>query len=200
MERIYQGQEEGKRIVNNLNDKVDVFMSSLKSKLLDVQESIADIQELGIVQELDSLIQKSAMEVRSISRNMTPPSMTEYGLEGGIESLREQLIEHGIETSLDINGLGQINAIQKEVVIFRIIQRLVYDISRYANARSVKIITEVDKHSLHIIIISRGEEGMENTWEEASNIDGVNSRIQYLDGTLVITNAGLLTIKIQIPL
>lgn len=203
MHGVISGQEEErKRIAQDLHDNIGSLMSTIKLKVLDIQKSIVDVQKMNIAGEIDDMVSKASSEIRRISHNMTPVAMDLTGVRGAIEDLGIQLQANGIASDIMLDDIEEIMNKEKEVVIYRIIQELVNNIGKHAGARQVKIRTVVENQNL-ILTVSDDGVGMKlDDWENGNGlgVKSIKSRIDYLEGTIVMDNKKGTAFIIEIPI
>jgi len=93
MDFILQGQEsERKRIAQDLHDGLGGLLTSVRRKVGVIQASIQDLEKTNIVKEAEDLIENACDEVRRISHDMMPATLSSLGLEDAIEDLAADVI------------------------------------------------------------------------------------------------------------
>lgn len=184
---MIEGQEaERLRIAKDLHDSLGGLLSTVKAHFTTIQKEIEQLEELNITAKTNSLIDEACIEVRRISHNMMPHALSISGLQGAVEDIAENLRDEGYEATLEVNHVpGKIEA-TKEVMIYRLVQEIISNIRKHAEAKSILIQILGYKKELNLIIEDDGkgfiyEEAME---KGGLGLKSINSRVQFLDGTI----------------
>lgn len=135
-------EAERARIAEDLHDGLGHNMSVLKmnfstlyDKLLATDPAAAHL--LGTSQEL---LDDTTQEVRNISRNLTPNLLYDFGLVSAIRNLCKR-IEQGNQISIQFITNGEITRLNDEIEIsvYRIVQELLNNTVKYAEAQEVTL-------------------------------------------------------------
>lgn len=205
MNSMLQGQDaERLRIAKDLHDSLGGLLSNIKAHFTAFQNEQEGLKERKTAKRTLQLIDEACIEVRKISHNMMPHALSISGLEGALEDLAEYLRTLEYKISLDIRHLPDNIRQSKQIALFRLIQELLSNIRKHANARSILIQLFGHKDGIHLIIEDDGI-GFDYDSAIASGglgIKSVNSRVEFLDGEIQwesIKDEGT-TINISIPL
>jgi len=202
---MIEGQEaERLRIAKDLHDSLGGLLSTVKAHFTTIQNEVDQLIELNLTQKTNSLLDEACGEVRRISHNMMPHALSISGLEGAIEDLATHLNEQGYSTTVEIKNLPDEIEATKKVMIYRLIQELISNIRKHANAKHILIQLMGHKQEVNLLI---EDDGKGFNFEEAHSKGGlglksINSRVAYLDGTIdwdTQPNNGT-SITINIPL
>jgi signal transduction histidine kinase len=185
------------RIARDLHDSVGIMLTAVKHKLEQGQPN----------GQVTGLIDEAANEVRRISHNMMPGALLKYGLASAIEQLlsdTEQL--NKLKANLYTYGLDERIGMNLEIGIYRIIQELVQNIIRHADASHLTL--HINKHQKHVNIIieddGKGMNGFDtvNDQREGIGLKNIRSRVAAWKGDFSIDseNSSGTTILINIPL
>jgi len=183
---MIEGQEaERLRIAKDLHDSLGGLLSTVKAHFTTIQNEIAQLEQLNITEKTNNLIDEACIEVRRISHNMMPHALSISGLEGALQDMTENLREEGFEATLEISQMPELAA-TKEVMVYRLLQEIISNIRKHANAKSILIQLLGHQNTLNIIV---EDDGKGFDYEEATNNGGlglksINSRVQFLDGNI----------------
>lgn len=201
---MIEGQEaERLRIAKDLHDSLGGLLSTVKAHFTSIQKEIQQLAKLNLTTRTNELIDEACIEVRRISHNMMPHALSISGLKGAVEDMAGSLKEEGYDITLEMTDLpGMENT--KQVMIYRLLQEIISNIRKHANAKSILIQLLAYENEVNLLIEDNGD-GF--NYEEALAKDGlgltsINSRVDYLDGTVEWdTKPGNgTTISINIPL
>ena len=201
---MIEGQEaERMRIAKDLHDSLGGLLSTVKAHFTTIQNEISQLTKLNITHKTNELIDEACVEVRRISHNMIPHALTLSGLAVALEDLVDGLRTEGYQVDLDIqNFSGKIEK-TKQAMLFRLVQEVVSNIRKHANAKQILIQILGGKEGMSIIIEDDGD-GFD--FDKAISSGGmglksINSRVEFLNGSIDWdTNSGEgTTITINIP-
>ena len=187
MSSMIEGQEaERLRIAKDLHDSLGGLLSTVKAHFTTIQHEIKELSQFDLTGRTNSLIDEACIEVRRISHNMMPHALSLSGLKGAIEDLGEYLSEEGYETTVEISNLPKGLDTTKEVMIYRLVQEIISNIRKHANAKHVLIQLIGHGNEINLII---EDDGVGFDYEKAAakgglGLKSINSRVQYLDGAI----------------
>lgn len=204
--KIIESQErDWKVIAGELHDSIGQNLSAtnifLQQNLKKINEGIADTEGLNKASEL---IVETLDEVRRISQRLYPKQIERLGLTVSIEAMVTRLEEAtGISITRNIENIDAFLTKENEVQYFRVIQELLNNIIRHAEASSVTLNI---KRSKIFIITDVEDNGVGFNVDESMGagfgLMNIDERIRILKGTYDIkSSAGKGTkFRITIPL
>lgn len=184
---MIEGQEaERLRIAKDLHDSLGGLLSTVKAHFSTIQKEIEQLEKLNITEKTNSLIDEACLEVRRISHNMMPHALSISGLQGAIEDAAQNLTDQGYQTTVEISALPEMES-TREVMIYRLIQELLSNIRKHANAKTVLIQLLGHKGEIHLIIEDDGQGfDIEAAQEQGGlGLKSIKSRVEFLDGTIL---------------
>lgn len=129
-------ENEQKRIAAELHDSLGQILSTLKLRMSALKEG-SNVNE-HLDQSLQ-LIQQASSEARNISYALMPPVLLEFGLEKALIQLAESISKSGkVNVVLNPTGL-QKNSSAAEIHIYRIVQELLNNSLKHADANIISI-------------------------------------------------------------
>ncbi len=136
----YEAQEaERKRIASDLHDGIGSLLSATRIYVhqLNPKLSPSDYQE--IKSETTNLIDNAIDQVRLISHNLFPPNLDHLGLLQATSDFCQRIQKiNEIDIHFDSNVVLDITK-QEELAIYRIIQELVNNTLKHAQANTIKL-------------------------------------------------------------
>ncbi|WP_282044343.1 tetratricopeptide repeat-containing sensor histidine kinase [Winogradskyella flava] len=208
IDAMIQGQEkERERLAADLHDSVGATLSAAKLQfehLVKTQKN-AEISE-ELIKKTSTLLEDAYVEIRSMAHLKNSGVMAKNGLLPAVEKLSKNASGiNGLSFEVQSFGLEQRLENSLEITIFRIIQELVTNIIKHANA--TKGIVHLTNHedNLNIMIEDNGigfNPKQVTKINSGMGISSIDKRIEHLDGTLTIEsekNEGT-TVIIDIPL
>ena len=200
-------EKERRRIAQDLHDGVGQLLSAAKLNLSNLESKIivqTDEQKLAL-QNAVSLVDDSVKEVRAVSHNMMPNTLIKLGLASAV---REFITKLGnaptLKVDLEIVGLDNRLDNQVETVLYRVIQEVVNNIIKHAQASQISMQLIRHETELNVMIEDNGIGFDTNDLDnfEGIGLKGIQTRIAFLNGTVYFdsTLGRGTTIIIDIPL
>jgi two-component system NarL family sensor kinase len=186
IEALIDGEEkERRRIAQELHDGLNGDLSAIKYRLSRLEESNLSTVDSENLTKIIDMIDESCAQVRSISHNLMPSSILDYGL---IETVKEYCIK--INTSatfkIDLQFFGNYITLSKksETVIYRIIQELVTNILKHSKATEAIIQFNYREDELFITVEDNGIGFDKNTISQGIGHKNIKTRIEFLNAQL----------------
>lgn len=197
-EQIIEVQEdERNRLGRDLHDSIGGMLASINIQA----EQIFHQYPEAAVGKLKELVSQSIREARSLSHNLTPPHLDEFGLEKVLQNHITLLAE---QHQLDINFYFQVKpTLSKalEISLYRICNELLYNIVKHANATEAMLNLIEENENLELIVEDNGKGIDPNKKSEGIGLRNIRERVNYLKGELSIdSNSSGTTTIIKIPI
>lgn len=203
IDAMIEGQEkERQRIANDLHDDLGGLMATVKLHFNALKEK----QTPELYDKTNQLIDDAYHKVRTVAHAKNSGVIAKQGLLKAINEMAEKIsvsntlvidvIDHGLENRLE-NSL--------ELTIFRIVQELITNIIKHANATEATIHITNHDDSLNIMVEDNGigfNPSQLTKTKKGMGISSIDKRIEHLNGTMTIEseiNKGS-TIIIDIPI
>lgn len=150
-EVIKAQENERQRIASELHDGIGQRLSALKYSVENLLTS-TDLESAGVepLKKIIGNIRDSIEEVRRISRDLRPAILEDFGILVTIDWLCRDFQEnHSIKMKKIINIQESSIGETQKIVIFRVIQEALNNITKHADARNVSIeLTETNSRIL----------------------------------------------------
>ncbi|WP_323788580.1 sensor histidine kinase [Psychroserpens sp.] len=203
IDAMIEGQEkERQRIANDLHDDLGGLMATVKLHFNALKEK----QTPELYAKTNQLIDEAYEKVRSVAHAKNSGVIAKQGLLKAVQQMADKVsvlnkikinvIDHGLDERLE-NSL--------ELTIFRIIQELITNIIKHANATEANIHITNHEDTLNIMVEDNGKgfnASQITKTKKGMGISSIDKRVAHLDGTLTIEsehNQGT-TIIIDIPI
>lgn len=202
------GQEkERQRLALDLHDSVGASLSAAKLQFNYLMDENQKPEQTNVlITKISALLEDAYLEVRTISHLENSGVMAKNGLLPAVKNLSENVSgTNGFQIEVHSHGLDQRLENSLEISIFRIIQELVTNIIKHAEATEATIHITNHEDSLNIMVEDNGKGFNLNEVTKSNKgmgISNVEKRVEHLNGTVTIEseiNKGS-TIIIDIPL
>lgn len=190
MQSMVNGQEsERTRIARDLHDGLGGLFSTIKMYFSTLQHDMNHLKENELFQKSITLVGTASSEVRRIAHNMMPEVLMKLGLVNAVKDLCDHTSAGKLlNVKFETHGMNtRLNA-STEIMLYRIVQELLNNIIKHAEATNAIIQFIRDENRLSIIIEDngRGFNSQDAEDQKKAGIETVKSRVNFLNGQLTI--------------
>jgi len=188
---MLQGQdEERKRVARDLHDGLGGMLSLVKINL----SGFAGKATLTPGNDLDAvinLLDESITELRSIARNMMPASLLKLGLEVSLKDLCESMMSEKLNIDFQCLAVTDSIPIDEQMTIYRIIQELLNNVVKHADAKNVLLQCSQNQENFMITIEDDGKGFNPDSLHKKNGlgINNIKTRVAYLNGNIEIQSS-----------
>lgn len=185
-------EEERLAISRELHDDLGQALTAIKIDLGIIRQSVPDKEVEKRIIKTAALVSDAIKTVQKITFQLRPKIIDDLGLEAGIEWYTKEFSErNGIEIILDIDSDIVIHS-DVSLVVFRIMQESLTNVSRHAKATQIDIQLSKDKNYIILLITDNGIGISESQLKSKTSfgIIGMKERADYIGGTLDVYNHG----------
>ena len=191
LEALIDGEEnERKRIAQELHDGINGDLSAIKYRISSLEEDGIGTAEKADLEKIIEMIDHSCSQVRSISHNLMPTSIIEFGL---VETIGQYCAKINSSQSIefDFQHFGnQIALPQKaETVIYRIVQELINNIVKHSKATKAMVQMNYHENELFITVEDNGIGFDTTTTKSGIGLKNIASRVDFLKANLEIESS-----------
>ncbi|RYG15262.1 MAG: sensor histidine kinase [Chitinophagaceae bacterium] len=179
-----QNEERG-RIARDLHDGLGGMLTAIKLNLEDYaheSKSEGHSQLNTIVSQLNG----SVTELRRIAHNMMPEMLLKLGLEASLKDLCVLLTTKSLHVNFHCLGIRNTIRVDEQITIYRIIQELLTNIVKHADAENVLL--QCAQHGeVFFITIEDDGKGFNTevlTQTQGSGLNSIKNRVAYLHGNV----------------
>ena len=205
---MLNGQEaERRRIAQDLHDRLGSLLATVKlyfhigrEQLQQLPDKQQEKHRQGI-----ALLDDACQEVRRIAHNMVSGVLMKFGLVAALQDMAQaitnsnklhmQVMAHGLDDRLDIH---------MEIALYRMVQELVSNTLKHAQATELVVQLTRHEHSLNLLVEDNGIGFSPDQLKpgQGLGLQGIEARAAQLQGTISI-DSGLgsgTTISVDLPL
>ncbi len=190
---LLEGQEEErKRVAQELHDGLGVLLSATKMHFTTIRDLGPENQPL--VERATQLLEQASGDVRRISHNMMPGSLTKLGLFEALEDLVDNIDGmQGIHATIEISGDMTRLPENKEIMLYRVVQEMVNNTLKHAQAKNISLKINRSANELELNYSDDGigldTEIMLVSTSSSLGLKGIQSRIGFLGGEVKIDSS-----------
>jgi signal transduction histidine kinase len=196
--RLVESRErERLRLAQDLHDIPIQDLYGMIYQLDDLRDVLKDPEGEKVLDECDHTLHRVVNSLRTICRELRPPSLSPFGLEVAIrdhvEKFRDQNPE--ITVNLDLVQDKQALSDSMRLTLFRIYQQAILNVARHAQATEAHVRLHLDDKTVTLEVGDNGtgfdvpENWVELVREEHFGLLGIAERVESIRGKLEILSA-----------
>ncbi len=198
-------EQERKRIAQDIHDSLGSVLSAAKLKMAEVKDGKPELGKDLLFVSAIGLLDEASAELRNISHNIMPATLSKLGLVPALKNLSEKISSHrGLQVSFVAHAFENRLDEQTEISIYRIILELINNVVKHAEATraTVQLIRYPDYINITVEDNGKGFDKSRVVEEKAGiGLGSVAARVEYLKGKMDIdsmTGKGT-TVMVDIP-
>jgi two-component system sensor histidine kinase DegS len=187
IDAMIEGQEkERQRVANELHDDLGSLMVTIKLHFDNVKAPKKDPS----LESARALLEKAYQKIRGMAYQKNSGVMSDQGLLQAVKNMAEIISKtNAIEIVVEEYGLGERIENSLELNVFRIIQELVANIIKHAEATKASIHFTKHKDNLNIIVEDNGQ-GFDrfnlDKSETGLGLHNIEKKIEHLEGNFIV--------------
>ena len=181
-------EKERASISNALHDSVCQILYGIRLNLQNFQlKNDLNNEFVNINQLLDQAIR----ETRQISYELTPSVLKDFGFTAGIKEMAQRLTTSGFFIKTNIKNTADLLHPKVQLYLFRIIQELLNNSIKHANASQAEIKVHIDQDLVKIMVSDNGKGfhgNMDDLLRKGSGLRGIKNRVFLLNGDMEVNS------------
>lgn len=153
-----------------------------KSASIELRESLVGIEQL---------VERADRSLRSITLQISPPSLHDLGLVAALEWLVEDIQQkYGLEVALEDDDSPGVGDERIRVILFRAVRALLINAATHAKVHQAKVRLSQSGESVRITVEDSGSGfDMADHDRLGYGLLGIREQLKYIDGSMHITSA-----------
>ncbi len=204
---MVSGQEKERlRLAGELHDNLGSTLATVRMQVENLERNLDKVDDpKALLQKTNVLVNEAYDKVRSISHQRNSGVMAKDGLLPAVQKLARTLSSNN-QLQVDVQDFGLENRIpnELEITIFRIIQELVTNIIKHAQASEANISLTQHDNELNIMVEDNGKGFKVGKLQEKDGmgLGNIERRIEHLEGTMEVDSmpGRGTSVSIDIPL
>jgi two-component system NarL family sensor kinase len=184
-------EEERNRIAADLHDDAGPLLATARLYLSDHIVNQNREEQLETVASTRKIIDDAIMLIRNISHNLMPPTLKNFGLESAAIDLFQKIKGSGaFKATVKFKNYQQRLDVDKELLIFRIIQELINNIFKHSKSNFIHLTQNVLNDKMYFRLQHNGTGLSQEKFEELSHLGNglglknISSRVKVLSGSI----------------
>ncbi len=190
--RLEIQEETFKAISQEIHDNIGQALSFVKLTINTVDVYNPEAAKEKLLESKNQLSQ-TIQDLRDLAKSLSPDFIRELGLPGAIGQQVHFLQKTGLyQASLTVMGNEYKNQTQEELVVFRIVQELLNNIVKHADATAVEINMLYQPDKLTITVSDNGkgfDTNKESNTGKGLGLQNMLSRMSLIKGYITVNSA-----------
>jgi len=187
MASLQAQEKERTRIAENLHNGLGQLLYSVKLNLdqLKTKQCMHQREDKQSLLNAERLLSDAIRETRRISHELMPTILEDFGLQAAVKDMCDQFNK---SIHFDCAFIGDEYELDKytKIAIYRIIQELVMNIIKHANASKASVSIELNDEYVDLIISDNGSGFNKQTNKKGIGLSTIQNKIQLLNGSFTI--------------
>lgn len=154
---LLEGQEQERgRLARDLHDGLGGLLSGTKLQLSYLDPHQSETIEDGIsksIKQIDGAVE----ELRRVAHNLMPDLLVKYGLEVAIQEFASRISNSALDIHTEFINYRNSLSEEKQLIIYRIIQELVNNAIKHADASEIIIQISQEESVLNLTVEDNGK-------------------------------------------
>ena len=200
-------EEDRKRVARDLHDQIGQILTAIKMDMTWITRHLPESEGevLDRLKESIQLINDGVKAVRTICSRMRPGVLDDLGLAAAIEwQANEFASRNGVQCQVTVPPVDLHLDGDRATAAFRIFQECLTNITRHAQAKSVRVALIQEDESIFLVVEDDGigfcESGLSNSLGSLGLL-GMKERAQFCGGDVHITSSqgNGTTVNVRVP-
>ena len=200
---MLEGQEnERDRLGRELHDRLGSMLGGIKANMAALEDRVEAMRQDQQYQKVNRLLDQTVSELRQISHDMAAATLNRFGLEKALKDLRDTLhISGRLHVELNTFGLDQRLERSVEIALYRIVQELVSNVLKHANASELVIAVTRAPGRLSVVVSDNGVGFDAAQQNDGMGLSNVRSRAAALAASVQVdsTPGKGTTVSVECP-
>lgn len=176
-------EREQKRIAQDLHDDTGASLTSLRFHIAQLDDSP---QKTAI----NKTLSETTYKVRNVCNELLPYTLEELGLSDSLSYMSKRLndtVEVDVNFVLIFDDKTVILGQNEELAMYRIVQELLSNIVKYAQASYIDILLTMENNLMKLEIVDDGTGfiPMAKDYPDSFGLQNIVSRLRYINGSMV---------------
>ncbi|PSK93396.1 tetratricopeptide repeat-containing sensor histidine kinase [Taibaiella chishuiensis] len=184
-------EQERNRIARDLHDGLGGMLAGVKINLSGLAQHTTDGDIDPGLNKVIGQLDNSVSELRRIARNMMPETLMKFGLETALKDLCESVMSDQVHIDFQCFGIQPDISLEKQITIYRIIQEVLSNAVRHAQASRI-VLQCSQNESVFFITAEDNGKGFDTATlaqKQGMGFNNIQNRVDYLKGSLEIISA-----------
>ncbi len=192
IDAMLKGQEEERsRIAKDLHDGLGGLLSGTKLSFTNMKENLLLTPENAILFEKSiGMLDTTIADLRKVAHNLMPEALVKFGLNDALNDFCSSIqLASSIKVDYQKIGIDRKLGNTAETFIYRIIQELVNNAVKHADAKEILVQVAYTNNKIIVTVEDNGKGYDKKQVNKGDGLDNIAYRVKYLSGTVDIVTS-----------
>lgn len=184
-------ENERSRVAKDLHDGIGQLLSTAKLTLSAMDEPTS-AESNKMLNNSMQILDEATREVRAISHNLMPATLTQIGLGAALHDLFMKINESNLlRVNLNVTGLEERLPPSTEIAVYRVVQEIINNMIKHSKADTITVKIVRSESSMNLTIADNGIGFEKELISKSTGLGWKNifSRISMLNGEIDVDSA-----------
>jgi len=190
---MVSGQEkERQRLAGELHDNLGSTLATVRMQVENLERNLEKVDNpKALLSKTNTLINEAYEKVRTISHEKNAGMLAKDGLLPALRKLARSVSNNNLSVQIQDFGLENRFSNESEITIFRIIQELVTNALKHANASEISIALTQHESELNIMVEDNGQgfKVGKLVSNEGMGLGSIERRVEHLEGSMEVDSS-----------
>lgn len=185
-------EEERQRLAADLHDDAGPLLATARLYLNENLVNLDKASQLQSIFQARQILDDTIQLVRNISHSLMPPTLKNFGLESAVNDTFQKISGSGtINASSRFHDYKERLALDKELIVFRIIQELLNNILKHSGSSFIHLTQNFQGDNCYIRIHHDGKGLIQSEFDKLTKskaglgLKNITSRLRVLQGKIL---------------
>ena len=188
-------ERERRRISVGLHDRVTQSLALTVIKLHSLRAKQDDPEAIAVFEEIGRILKEILTEIRSLTFELSPPILYEFGLEPALEWLCQHFQEnHRLTCNFRVDGSAEVLQQDLRIALYQSVRELLTNVVKHARASRTSVVVDQSNDKIKVVVEDDGR-GFDTAAEKSLSgqnqgfgLFSVREHIRYLGGSVTLTS------------
>lgn len=200
---VISGQEqERNRVARELHDDLGAMLTTTKLYVGQISSQLSTLELDQLTSKVNTFFEEMITNTRRISQDLRPAILEKMGIREGVQSLADQLNEIGPLRVHFHSNFNRLSRPESELNLYRIIQELINNTIKHAEATEANISIFERGHHIHLTYRDNGNgiDLKQLNHQRGIGLKNIESRVNICEGSIHFpTQDNGMQVEIEIP-
>lgn len=187
LKAMIKGEEKERgRLAQELHDGIGGMLTAITLNVKALQRRNAHLTEFSELDEILLMLRETALEVRGTAHNLMPDILLDYSIPEALQMYCDHLNREDLQVNLHFHGPVEHMDKFTTLTIYRVIQELLQNIVKHANATIAEIQLRSDQSKVILTVEDNGKGFDRNTTSDGLGLKTMKTRIEAMGGYISV--------------
>jgi PAS domain S-box-containing protein len=188
-------EKERKRLADYLHDQIGQELFAAKIKLELLKDSLSSNEGVKIPSDLSNSLTRIIENTRSLTFELSPPILYQFGLEAALEWLAEHTyVQYNIMVTFEDDKQEKPLDDDVKIFLYQAVRELLTNVAKHAQVKNARVSVKKDNSNIRICVEDGGvgfthpHKGLSKDGKKGYGLFSIGERLDYLGGYFEITS------------